>query len=147
MALTGIWLNELNSVMVLIEDAHHGLTGKYRSIVGRDPHVRDLAGRTNYFDGNKQMVGFAICFEIANPAPGSGHTSICAWSGWYKKHSGGREEIDTHWLLTVNELDPKDEWGSHLIGEDMFVKVLDEAREDILTDDQMLKELHERSKG
>jgi hypothetical protein len=147
MALTGIWLNELNSVMVLIEDAHYGLTGKYRSIVGRDPRVRDLAGRTNYFDSNKQMVGFAICFEIANPAPSSGHTSICAWSGSYKKHSGGREEIDTHWLLTVNELDPKDEWGSHLIGEDTFVKVLDEPREDVLTDDQMLKELHERSKG
>lgn len=67
MALTGIRLNELNSVMVLIEDAHHGFTGKYRSIVGRDPHIRDLAGRTNYFDGNKQMVGFAVCFEIANP--------------------------------------------------------------------------------
>ena len=67
MALTGVWLNELNSVMVLIEDANHGLTGKYRSIVGRDPNLRDLAGRTNYLDGNKQMVGFAVCFEKRIP--------------------------------------------------------------------------------
>jgi len=87
-----------------------------------------------------------VCFEIAKPGPGSGHTSICAWSGWYKS-SGAKEEIDTHWLLTVNELDPKDEWGSHLIGEDTFVKVLDETREDVLMDDQALRELYERSKG
>jgi hypothetical protein len=146
MALTGIWLNELNSVMLLIEDGSYGLKGKYRSIVGRDPNIRDLAGRTNYFDGNKQMVGFAVCFEIANPGAGSGHTSICTWSGWYKKGAAGKDDIETHWILTTNELNAKDEWASHLIGEDSFRRVLVIPDEKVLADDNQLKELLTKSK-
>lgn len=40
MSLTGVWMNELNSVMVLNEQADKGLTGKYRSMVGRDRRIR-----------------------------------------------------------------------------------------------------------
>ena len=79
MALTGVWMNELNSVMVLNEHTDKGLTGKYRSMVGRDPNVRDLSGRTSALDGEKQMVAFAVCFEIAEPGRGEGHSSV--WLG------------------------------------------------------------------
>jgi Avidin family len=50
MALTGVWMNELNSIMVLKDDGDGRLSGKYRSIAGRDPHIpgsdeRGCAGR------------------------------------------------------------------------------------------------------
>ncbi len=131
MGLTGIWMNELNSVMALQEHADRSVTGKYKSIVGRDQNLRELAGRTGYLDGQKQMLGFSVCFEIARPGPGSGQTSICSWSGWWKQNPVGKEVIETHWLLTTNELDPNDEWASHLIGEDEFEKVLDAPTEEV----------------
>jgi hypothetical protein len=98
MSLTGVWMNELNSVMVLNEHADKGLTVKYRSMVGRDPNVRDLSGRTSAVDGGKQMVAFAVCFEIAAPGLGDGHFSVCACSGWSEKNSAGKYIMDTHWL-------------------------------------------------
>ena len=124
MSLTGVWLNELNSIMVLTEHGDGAVTGKYRSLVGRDPNIRDLAGRTSASEGGKQMLGFAVCFHIDNPGPGYGHYSLCTWSGWERD-----EEITTHWLLTIGLLNQQDEWSSTLIGEDSFEKVLDSAEE------------------
>lgn len=62
MSLTGVWLNELNSIMILNEDEHGTLTGKYRSLVGRDPHIRALLGRTSPEEADKQMLGFRCLF-------------------------------------------------------------------------------------
>jgi avidin family protein len=124
MSLTGVWLNELNSIMVLNDHPDGTLTGKYRSLVGRDSHIRDLAGRTSAKEGGKQMLGFAVCFEIDNPGPGYGHYSLCTWSGWERD-----EEITTHWLLTISILNQQDEWSSTLIGEDAFEKILDTPEE------------------
>ena len=45
MSLTGVWMNELRSILLLDEDEDGALAGKFRSIVGRDPHVRILTGR------------------------------------------------------------------------------------------------------
>ena len=46
MSLTGVWMNELRSVLVLREHEDRSLTGQYRSMVGRDPRSsRCLAGR------------------------------------------------------------------------------------------------------
>lgn len=53
MPLTGVWMNELNSIMVLIEGKDGSLTGKYRSIVGRDPHIRDLSGRASDIEAGR----------------------------------------------------------------------------------------------
>jgi hypothetical protein len=132
MSLTGVWLNELNSIMVLNDPGDGTLTGKYRSLVGRDPHTRDLAGRTSSVEQGKQLLGFAVCFQIDNPSPGYGHSSLCTWSGW-ERDENGKPKIKTHWLLTISILDPKQEWGSTLIGEDEFEKVLDAPEEKHLT--------------
>jgi hypothetical protein len=140
MSLTGLWHNELKSGMLLIEDANNGLTGYYHSFVGRDKGVRKLAGRTHVLDGSKRMVGFAVCFEIANPGPTSGNTSLCTWSGWYTQRDHPRGIIKTHWHLSLNELDPKDEWAGNMIGEDWFVKFLDDPREDVIADEAMFRE-------
>ncbi len=142
MSLTGVWMNELNSVMVLNEHADKGLTGKYRSMVGRDPNVRDLSGRTSALDGGKQMVAFAVGFEIAAPGLGDGHFSVCAWSGWSEKNGAGKYIMDTHWLLSGGLLDKQDEWAATKLGKSTFQKVLETPDEKLLTDDEALKKLH-----
>jgi hypothetical protein len=133
MSLTGVWLNELNSIMVLRDPGDGSLSGKYRSIVGRDPNIRDLAGRTSSVEQGKQLLGFAVCFQIADPGPNYGHASLCTWCGWARD-----SKIMTHWTLTVDPLNKKDEWSATLIGEDEFEKVLDAPDESPLqasTDD------------
>jgi hypothetical protein len=142
MSLTGVWMNELNSVMILNEHTDKGLTGKYRSMVGRDPNVRDLSGRTSALDGEKQMVAFAVCFEIAEPGRGEGHSSVCAWSGWSEKDGTGKYAMETHWLLSGSVLDKQAEWGATKIGKSIFQKVLEIPDEKVLTDDDALKKLH-----
>lgn len=92
--------------------------------MGRDSHTRDLAGRASPKDEGKQMVGFAVCFEIDAPATGYGHYSLCTWSGWERDRV-----ITTHWLLTISILNQRDEWSSTVIGEDSFEKVLDTPEE------------------
>jgi len=121
MSLSGVWLNELNSIMVVEDPGDRTLTGKYRSIVGRDPNIRDLAGRVSSEEQGKQLLGFAVCFVIDNPGPTYGRSSLCTWSGWARD-----EKITTHWVLTVDPLKIEDEWSATLIGEDTFEKVLDE---------------------
>jgi hypothetical protein len=143
MSLTGVWLNELNSIMVLEEMPDGSLKGKYRSLVGRDPHIRDLAGRVSSDEQGKQMLGFAVCFHIDNPGPGYGHFSLCTWSGWARD-----QKITTHWLLAISLLNQKDEWSSTLIGEDGFEKVLDIPEEKhLLSDKEALKALLASARG
>jgi hypothetical protein len=131
MSLTGVWLNELDSIMVVTEHSDGALTGTYRSFVGRDSHKRSLAGRTSAVESGKQMLGFAVCFQIDSPAEGYGHYSLCTWSGWARG-----KQITTHWLLTISLLNTKDEWSSTLLGEDTFEKVLDTAEDKFLDTDK-----------
>jgi len=143
MPLTGVWMNELNSIMVLEDHADGSLTGKYRSVVGRDPNIRDLTGRTSAEEQGKQMLGFAVGFQIDSPGPGYGHYSLCTWSGWARG-----KEITTHWLLAISMLEQKNEWSSTLIGEDTFEKVLDVADEKHLeADTKALSELLARARS
>jgi hypothetical protein len=142
MSLTGVWMNELNSAMVLNEHEDRSLTGKYRSMVGRDNNLRELSGRTSAVDGGKQMAAFAVCFEIASPDPGYGRHSVCAWSGWFRNDDTGNEIIDTQWLLSINVLDKEGEWASTKIGKSTFRKVSGTADETLLTNDETLNKLH-----
>ena len=120
MALTGVWLNELNSIMTLVDRGDGTLTGKFRSLVGRDPHPQNLLGRVGDEEQSKQLIGFSVCFHIEEPAAGYGHSSICTWSGWAR---GNR--ITTHWILTRGLLKPEDEWSSTLLGKDWFQRIND----------------------
>jgi hypothetical protein len=131
MSLTGVWMNELRSIMVVEDPGDGTLRGRYRSIVGRDPHIRELSGRTSKSEEGKQLLGFAVCFQIETPGLGSGHYSLCTWSGWARDD----DRIQTHWLLTLSKLSPQDEWSSTLIGEDSFEKVLDTPKEEHLSAD------------
>lgn len=120
MALTGVWLNELNSIMTLVDRGDGTLTGKFRSLVGRDPHPQNLSGRVGDEEQSKQLIGFSVCFHIEEPAAGYGHSSICTWSGWAR---GNR--ITAHWILTRGLLKSEDEWSSTLLGKDWFQRIND----------------------
>jgi hypothetical protein len=144
MSLTGVWTNELRSVMLLREDGGYGLTGMFRSLVGRDSGLRTIAGRTSSEDGGKRMVGFAVCFEIASPTEGYGHSSVCSWSGWAEKDELGAELIKTNWLLSVSMMDKTRDWAATNVGQDVFLKVSSEPDERLLNDLDALKALRAR---
>jgi Avidin family len=131
MPLTGVWVNEHKSVMVMSEDSEGRLGGTFRSLVGRDTRKRPLIGRASSEEAGKQLLGFTVCFDIPNPAEGTGHHSLCAWSGWATAN-----EIITNWLLTSSILDPKDQWSSMRIGRDTFARVFDSTDPEYLDFDE-----------
>jgi len=59
MSVTGVWINKHDSIMVFREDESGHLIGKYRSVVGRDVRIRELAGRVSQLDAGRQMIGFS----------------------------------------------------------------------------------------
>jgi hypothetical protein len=146
MSLTGVWTNELRSVMLLREDADHGLTGLFRSLVGRDSDSRTIVGRTSSEDGGKRMIGFAVCFEIATPGEGYGPFSVCSWSGWAEKDELGAELIKTHWLLTASVLQKEKQWAATRVGEDVFAKISKEPDERLLKDFEAVKARYSEAK-
>jgi len=145
MSLTGIWTNELRSVMLLRENADHSLDGIYHSIVGRDPGYRALSGRTNDVESGKQMVAFSVCFEIDKPSPGYGKYSVCAWSGWAEENAKKQLEIDTHWLLSISVLDRAAEWAATNIGEDQFLRILDSFDQATFEDEGKVRDLYKKA--
>ena len=147
MSFTGVWTNELRSVMLLREDAEHALTGLFKSLVGRDSACRILAGRTSSEDSGRRMVGFAVCFEIANPGEGYGHFSVCSWSGWAENDELGAEVIKTHWLLSVSVLDKGRDWAATNVGQDVFLKISSDADERLLNDLEAVKAHYSKIKA
>ena len=141
MSLTGVWTNELRSVMLLRDEGGYGLTGVFRSLVGRDSGFRTIAGRTSSEEGGKQMLGFAVSFEIASPGEGYGHSSVCSWSGWAERDELGVHTIKTHWLLSVSLLDKGTDWAATNVGQDVFLKVSSDPDERLLHDLNALKTL------
>jgi hypothetical protein len=131
MPLTGVWVNEHKSVMVISEQQDGALTGTFRSLVGRDTGKRALCGRVSSDEAGKQLLGFTVCFEITNPQQGAGHHSLCAWAGWVRG-----EEITAHWLLATSFLELKDEWSTMRTGQDRFVRVFAGANLDYLNFDE-----------
>jgi avidin family protein len=128
MPISGVWVNKRGSVMVLREESSGHVTGEYRSAAGRDLQVRELAGRASTIDGNKQMVGFSVCFHTDQPSPQFGHTSVCTWSGWVRNNT-----LTTRWLLTRSMSREEDEWSSTIVGQDSFEKLSDVYDEGHLT--------------
>jgi Avidin family len=131
MPLTGVWVNEHKSIMVIAEGFDGSLTGTYRSLVGRDTRKRPLSGRTSLEESGKQLLGFTVCFQIEKPTEATGHNSVCTWSGWARG-----KEITTNWLLTTSFPDPKDEWSSTRIGQDTFESVFETANAEYLDSDE-----------
>lgn len=144
MSVTGLWMNKRGSITVLREDESGQITGKYRSVMGRDTNVRALAGRAGRPDAGKQMIGFSVCFNTDEESPQFGCYSVCSWSGWLRNGT-----LTTRWLLTRSMKQNDDEWSSTIVGQDSFKRLSDAYEEKHLTAsrqelEQLLKEARTR---
>jgi hypothetical protein len=113
MSLTGTWYNELGSEMELtVKDGL--VTGTYRTAVGDAKGDYPLAGRADITNDTTPNIGFVVSWEnqYANA------DSVTSWSGQYQILNN-EEVITTFWLLTM-ETNPKLNWRSTLIGQDVF---------------------------
>lgn len=120
MPLSGIWYNELNSVMELrlnqISNNGSVITGTYQSKVGDAGGIYSLVGISDEGTGDPTPnIGFSVSW--VNPTYGNSN-SVTSWSGQLQV-IGGEEVITTFWLLT-RETDPVNNWKSTIIGQDVF---------------------------
>ena len=113
MSLSGTWYNELGSEMNLT--IKEGLvTGTYHTAVGDAKGIYFLAGRADATSDKTPNIGFVVSWQnqYANAE------SVTSWSGQYQINNE-EEVINTFWLLTM-ETDPKLNWRSTLVGNDIF---------------------------
>jgi hypothetical protein len=117
MSLNGKWYNELGSEMDLT--VNNGLvTGTYHTAVGDAKGNYPLAGRADITNDTTPNIGFVVSWEnqYANAE------SVTSWSGQYQVIND-EEVITTFWLLTM-ETNPKLNWRSTLIGQDVFKRTM-----------------------
>jgi hypothetical protein len=108
---TGVWRNELQSVMTLTVDAQGNVAGKYKTGVGSP-------GPTEEFD----LTGFASGDLLSFTVNFGRYGSLTSWAGQHTVENGS-EVIKTLWLLARNVKDPdepNDLWGAILTGYDNF---------------------------
>ncbi|XP_038643406.1 avidin-like [Scyliorhinus canicula] len=116
MALAGCWTNELGSIVwINVMDAG-GFEGSYTSKASVSGEVSrgDIVGYQQ--DITQPTFGFVVKWATA-PAD-----SVTVWAGQYY-NGGGKEQLNTMWLLRLNRQDPKDNWGATLAGMDVFTRV------------------------
>lgn len=106
--LSGVWVNELNSTMILDVADDHRLSGWYRSGVGNPNGTAfRLAG---FVTGSQAFtLGWTVSFPFAG--------SSAAWSGQYFPKE---LVISTGWTLTRPVATPIDRWQGTLSGVDIF---------------------------
>lgn len=115
MNLAGTWYNQHGSTMVLTVNGAE-VSGTYVTTVGSAQGTYILAGRTDAGSPHGHNVGFVVSWQNDS---GNSH-SVTSWSG--QLHMiGGKERLTTYWILTI-ETRSKDEWQSHLVGKDVFLR-------------------------
>lgn len=116
-SIDGIWYNQLGSEMTLTTDKDGGLTGKYRSAVGKAEDWYYLSGRYDVLPPPNEgdSVGWVVTFRNQKL---DAH-STASWSGQYFNDSN--ERIITQWLLTSSTI-PDNVWDSTNIGTDTFTR-------------------------
>ncbi len=115
MAISGIWYNELGSIMDL-RVSGNVITGKYQTKVGGAPGIYPLTGYLNAPNPNGIAVGWTVLWnnQLGNKQ------SLTSWAGQYQL-SDGIEEIYTFWLL-VRELEHAEDWEATNVGQDTFTR-------------------------
>jgi len=116
MALDGDWYNELKSKMVLTVKGP-AITGKYHTAVGSATGIYDLVGRIDSKAGSSRAIAFVVSWENDD----GNSEAVTAWSGEVQAEGQDDERIITTWLLTV-ETDPKNNWKSTIVGQDVFTR-------------------------
>ncbi|KAF7297534.1 Structural origins of high-affinity biotin binding To Streptavidin [Mycena indigotica] len=116
--LSGTWINELSSVLVLHADKTGGLTGTYNSAVGTAEDEYIVTGR---FDTTPPAgEGVALGWVVAWKNKKLDAHSATGWSGqFYAGASHLQDTILTQWLLTSSTT-PANNWESTNVGTDLF---------------------------
>ena len=142
MSLTEVWTNELRSVMLLRDEGGYGLTGVFRSLVGRDLGFRTIAGRTSSEEGGKKRSGSRSLSRLQVPARDTGTPPFAHGLDGLKRDELGIHTIKTHWLLSVSLLDKGTDWACQSMwGRMSFWKVSSDPDERLLHDLNALKAL------
>lgn len=116
MNISGRWYNELGSVMDLQADDQGNIIGTYHTAVGKAESQYVLVGR---YDQTQQNGTIGWVVNWSNQYGDS--YSVTSWSGQFQTIQNN-ETLVTMWLLT-NKTNPKDDWASTLVGQDVFTRV------------------------
>ncbi|XP_077989523.1 streptavidin-like [Glandiceps talaboti] len=112
--LTGTWINELGSRMVLRHSLCGQIRGTYTTKVGEPGDQEDVHGFSNC---KNNTFGISVSWNEGE--------SLTSWTGqWFD----GGNKLRAMWILTA-ENSPGEYWGSNLIGEDIFLKTADKENE------------------
>ena len=118
---SGIWLNDLGSVMeitCLLDDSPRRdsgfLVGKYNSAVGNAKDFYELSGRYTMV-GSDYIVGFNVAWN--NDIRGNSNSSA-SFTGVYYAND---DTIYTHWIL-CRDTAYQDMWKNSNVGKNVFVR-------------------------
>lgn len=115
---SGIWYNELGSVMQLNVSGAN-VWGTYYSAVGNVKFTYPLSGQINT---KPQTFSQALGWSVAWTNAYSNAHSVTSWSGQYQTIDG-QEEIVAFWLLT-NEMPEDQDWEATVVGQDVFTRTM-----------------------
>jgi hypothetical protein len=116
MNVDGDWFNELGSKISL---TMHGrvITGTYHTAVGAGQGQYKITGYMDSDDDSNNVIGWVVLWNNEQ-----GDTkSLTSWSGQLQQ-ADQEEVITTLWLLTT-ETDPKSDWKSTYVGQDIFTRI------------------------
>ena len=119
MGLEGTWRNERGSVLVIKEVTNGTLVGSYKTAVGKAGCAKGefpVTGRTDVGSGGN-TVGFAVTWKNDQSDCDS---STTVWAAQYLDNDG-HESLTSVWLL-VSKTEPKEQWASTLVGDDIFTR-------------------------
>lgn len=120
MNLTGNWINELGSTMVIDQVANGVITGSYSTAVSSTGCAQGsftLVGSTDT-DSGGEAVAFSVCWVNST----SQCASVTAWSG-QAQTINGEDQILVFWLLTVESPAAQDWYATH-VGQDVFTRTV-----------------------
>jgi hypothetical protein len=117
MALDGVWINELGSVLTLKTGPEGLLEGSYVTAVGNCAKGKFLvSGRTDVIAGG-ETLGFAVSWKNSQ----SQCNSTTTWVGHYRSAGEEGESLVTFWVM-AEKTGPGEEWESTTLGSDVFYR-------------------------
>lgn len=108
-ALSGVWRNQLGTVLRLNATADGRLEGCIESVVGGVAGAYPLTGFSQPGDRGAGVLGFVVAF--------GGTRSVTSWCGRYGSADG---TISVLWILS-EQGEGANEWQATRIGHDTFV--------------------------
>lgn len=119
-ALTGIWYNELGSIMNLTA-SNGSLTGLYNSAKGAAQGNYNLVGLYDPNPPSDEGTTLSWTIQWVNSILGNSHSNV-AQNGQFHANDGETKYIRTMWFLSSSS-SSDEEWGSVQAGLDTFTPI------------------------